>query len=81
MDVMPEGAPPDPTLPSAKTFRRSFPPSVSVSNWKLEAKQEGKGIQSPWHLLITSTILPSNKKYNKHSASIAYSKPASNMQK
>ena len=35
-DIMPAGAPPEPTLPSAKTFRRSFPPSVSVSNWKLE---------------------------------------------
>lgn len=33
---MPAGAPPEPTLPSAKTFCRSFPPSVSVSNWKLE---------------------------------------------
>ena len=29
-------APPVPTFPSAKTSRRSFPPSISVSNWKLE---------------------------------------------
>jgi len=37
IDIIPVGAPPEPTLPSAKTFLRSFPPSISVSNWKLEA--------------------------------------------
>lgn len=61
MDVMPEGAPPDPTLPSAETFRRSFPPSVSVSNWKLETKQEGKVIQSPWHLASFNYNCHTNK--------------------
>lgn len=34
-DTIPEGEAPEPTLPAAKTSRRSFPPSISVSNWKL----------------------------------------------
>jgi hypothetical protein len=37
IETIPDGTPPVPTLPSAKTFVRSLPPSVSVSNWKLEA--------------------------------------------
>ena len=37
IETIPDGAPTEPTLPLAKTSVRSLPPSVSVSNWKLEA--------------------------------------------
>ena len=48
MDIIPVGVPPEPTLPSAKTFRRSFAPSVSVSNWKLETESTNAVNSGNW---------------------------------